>query len=100
MNKITLTINGVDYKGNVGQTILDVASENNIYIPRLCFIKNVHQESSCRICVVEVKGQRTLKTSCSTGIAEGMVVETNNERVRKTVKQNLELIAADHRFEC
>ncbi len=100
MNKINVTINGREFKGNPGQSILDVATDNGIYIPRLCFIKDTHEESSCRVCVVEVEGQKTLKTSCTMKISEGMIVNTNTLRVRNAVKKTLQLIAADHRFEC
>ncbi len=99
-NKVNITINGRTACVPASYTILQAAEEMGIFVPRLCFLKGINENSSCRLCVVEIKGLRTLKNSCTVKVSEGMEVMTNTERVNASVKQTLELIAANHRFEC
>ena len=61
---INLTINGKSIFVPEGSTILEAAKQNNIYIPNLCYLEGVHKFGSCRLCVVEVEGARTLQASC------------------------------------
>ena len=100
MNTVNVAINGININVPDTYTILDAAKKAGVDIPRLCFLKQVNENSSCRLCVVEIKGIKTLKNSCTVKVSEGMAVTTNSERVKKTVKKNLELIAANHKFEC
>lgn len=81
-------------------TIMEAASKAGIEIPRLCFLKGINETSACRICVVEIEKVRTLKNSCTVTVNDGMVVRTNTPRIKNAVKRNLELLAANHRFEC
>ena len=97
---INLTIDGKKVSCPSEYTILKAADSIGISIPRLCFLEGIHEESNCRVCVVKVQGQRGLKTSCSTKVAEGMVVETDNKEVFESVSFNLELLAGNHKFEC
>lgn len=97
---VTLKINNKEVSVPSNYTILQAANENNIFIPRLCFFKEVNENASCRLCVVEIEGVKTLKNSCTVKVAPGMVVKTNTPRVRSTVKQTLELMALNHNFEC
>lgn len=83
-----------------GATIIDAAKENNINIPSLCYLKGVHKFGTCRICVVEVKGAKTLQASCMTEVREGMEVETNSLRVRNARRVLYELLLSDHSKEC
>lgn len=99
-NQVTITINGKTSQVPADYTIMQAADSMGIYIPRLCFLKGINENSSCRICVVEIEGLRTLKNSCSVKVTDGMVVHTNTPRIRNSVKKNLELIAANHRFDC
>ena len=99
-NKVNITINGRNFKVPSDYTVLRAAQENGIYIPRLCFLKDVHEEANCRLCVVEIEGMRGLKASCKMAVYEGMVVKTDTEEIYKHVKMNLELLAANHRFDC
>lgn len=99
-NIINLTINGKQYQGTKGETILEVAQRNGIDIPTLCHDPRLEPYSSCFVCVVEVEGARGLQTSCSTRITEGMNVETNNERVRKSRKMALDLLLSNHYADC
>lgn len=97
---VNLTINGKKISVPGGTTILDAAKQNNIMIPTFCYMEGVHNYGSCRICVVEVEGAKTLQASCITAVREGMVVRTNTEKVRKARKLIYELILSDHPRDC
>lgn len=103
--KVTIDNKVVEVPGDY--TVMDAAYAAGVDIPRLCFLKGINETSACRICVVEVEGIRTLKNSCTVKVqdclargANSIVVKTNTERVKKAIRTNLELIAANHRFEC
>jgi NADH-quinone oxidoreductase subunit G/NADP-reducing hydrogenase subunit HndD len=83
-----------------GTTIMEAAKANHISIPNLCYLENVHKFGSCRICVVEVKGAKTLQAACVTTVFDGMEVSTNTEKVRKARKVIYELLLSDHTKEC
>lgn len=83
-----------------GQTILQVARENNIDIPTLCYLKGINEPASCRVCVVEVEGMPKLVTACSTKVRENMVVKTNTTKVLKARKNALELLLSNHNQNC
>lgn len=100
LNKIKIIINGKKVLAQEGQTIIEVLKENEIYIPTLCFHSDLEIKASCRICVVEIKGEKDLVTACSTKITPGMEIVTNSSKIRKARKINLELIFAQHREEC
>ena len=97
---INLTINGKACQATDGSTILEAARQNNIHIPTLCYKKDIHQFGACRICVVEVKGAKTLQASCIVKATEGMVVETHSKRVRDARKVLYELIISNHNRDC
>ncbi len=99
-NKVTLTMNGSEVSGRQGITILEVAGENCVDIPTLCYISDLPPMGACRLCVVEVEGSRTLVASCHTPITEGMVVRTNSPKVLETRKILLELMMASHPDSC
>lgn len=100
MEKFFIYIDNQKCSAHKGQTILDVAIKNDIYIPTLCFLKGINNNSSCRICVVEVEGQRGLVTSCSFVVSPDMKVYTNTERVIKNRKQTLSLLLSKHNKDC
>ena len=97
---VNLTINGKKISVDESKTILEAAKENNILIPHFCYLEGVHQVGSCRICVVEVEGMKTLQASCMTQVREGMVVKTNTEKVKKARKLLYELMLSDHPRNC
>ena len=97
---MNLTINNKKISVNPGMTILEAAKENNILIPTLCHLEGVHKYGSCRVCVVEVEGQKNLQASCITPVTEGMVVHTNSKRVRDARKVIFELLLSDHPKDC
>jgi NADP-reducing hydrogenase subunit HndD len=100
MSLVTLTINNKNVQAEEGTTIFEAAKQNNILIPHFCYLENVHQIGSCRICVVEVEGARNLMASCVSEVKEGMVVKTNTAKVRKVRKVLYELILSDHPKDC
>ena len=100
MANINLKINGMDVSAPAGSTILEAARLANIKIPTLCYLKEINEIGACRICVVEVKGARTLVTSCVYPVSEGMEVYTNSPRVLAARKKTLELLLSDHDKEC
>jgi len=97
---INITINNKAIQVEEGTTIFEAAKRHNILIPHFCYMENVHQIGSCRICVVEVEGGKTLMASCVTVVKEGMIVHTNSERVRNVRKVIYELMLSDHPKEC
>lgn len=100
MKLVKITINNKTLEVPSDWTIMQAADSANIEIPRLCFVKDINETSACRICVVEIEGIKSLKNSCTVKVADGMKVKTNTERVKKAVRNNLELLAANHHFEC
>ena len=97
---IDLTIDGISVSVPEGTTVLEAARSAGIRIPSLCFLKGCNEIGACRICVVEVKGARTLVASCVYPVSPGMEVQTNTEAVRKSRRLTLELILSNHRMEC
>ncbi|MBE6029316.1 MAG: molybdopterin oxidoreductase [Clostridiales bacterium] len=100
MDKFRLNINGKEVTGVPGQTILEVARENDIFIPTLCYDERTRIYGSCGICMCEVEGNPKLCKACATVIAPGMVVRTNTERVIESRKTNLELLLSNHTGDC
>lgn len=81
-------------------TILEAAREAGIDVPTLCYLKEINEIGACRICVVEVKGARSLATACVYPVNEGMEVFTNTPKVREARKTNLELLLSTHDKKC
>ena len=100
MADINLKINGMECTAPAGSTILQAAKLNNIDIPTLCYLKDMNEIGACRICVVEVKGARSLVASCVYPINEGMEVYTNSPKVLAARKKTLQLILSDHDKKC
>lgn len=100
MANINLKINGMDVSAPAGSTILEAAKLAHIDIPTLCFLKEINEIGACRICVVEVKGARSLVASCVYPISEGMEVFTNTPRVLASRKKTLQLILSNHDRKC
>ena len=100
METVAIKINGMPLSVPKGITILEAARSAGIEIPTLCYLKDANEVGACRICVVEVKGARTLVASCVYPVAEGMEVITNSRRVREARKTTLELILSTHKKDC
>ncbi|SDB05720.1 formate dehydrogenase subunit alpha [Eubacterium oxidoreducens] len=97
---IKLIIDGQAVTSEDGGSILKVARDNGIKIPTLCYLEDVSEVGSCRICVVEVEGRDELVTACNTPAADGMVILTNSDKVRESRKTMLNLILANHNKDC
>ena len=100
MKEFRLNIDGKEVKGLPGQTILEVARENDIFIPTLCFDERTEIYGACGLCVCEVEGNPKLVKACATEISPGMVVMTDTERVIESRKTNLELLISNHTGDC
>ncbi|MGB9975580.1 NADH-dependent [FeFe] hydrogenase, group A6 [Thermovenabulum sp.] len=97
---LNLTIDNINVQVEEGATILDAAKKAGIYIPTLCYREDLKPMGVCRLCVVEVKGAKTLQAACVTPASEGMIVKTNSPFIRKARKTILELILSNHPMEC
>ncbi len=91
---ITLTIDGKELTIEDGKTLLDAARENGIDIPTICFHEATTANALCRICVVEVEGQRTLQPACIVKAATSMKVQTRSEKVVRARRTILEMLAS------
>jgi len=100
MSCLRININGRELCGHGEQTILEVATANGIHIPTLCFSGDLEVYASCGLCLVEIKGMPRLLRACATKISDGMIIQTENEKIRKARKLALELILSDHRGDC
>ena len=100
MKNVTLKINNTSVTVPEGTRILDAARQAGYDIPTLCYLKDLTNEGSCRMCVVEVKGARSLVVSCVGTVAEGMEVFTNTPKVISSRKTTLELMLSNHKREC
>jgi NADH dehydrogenase/NADH:ubiquinone oxidoreductase subunit G len=97
---LKIIINEQAIEAEDGQTILEAAKENNIYIPTLCHNEELSDVGICRICVVEVKGQKSLQPACVTKVRNNMVIFTDAPRVVNARRTNLRLILANHADNC
>lgn len=100
MEMVNIKINNMPLSVPKGISILEAARMAGIEIPTLCYLKKINEIGACRICMVEVKGARSLVTACVCPVNEGMEIFTNTERVRKSRKMTLELILSTHDRKC
>jgi len=100
MTEITVTINGRKLTGRSGQTILELALQNGIEIPNLCYDPRLKPTGACRLCLVEVEGQKGPVTACTFEIVPDMVIRTNTEEILAIRKTILELLFYEHRGVC
>ena len=96
----TLKIDGRDLSGRQEETILDVARQNGIFIPRLCEMDGLSDVGACRLCLVEIKGQNKLLPACVTVVEEGMEVTTDSERLQGYRRMILELLFTERNHVC
>ena len=96
---ISITVNGQSIEVADKSNVLEVIQAQGTYMPTLCYLKDLNDVAACRMCVAEVNGSR-LQTTCTLEAAEGMVVNTETDRVYDSRKQSLELLASYHSFDC
>lgn len=97
---VNVTINGITVSVPEGTTIKEAAAQTGIVIPTLCYLKDLNEIGACRVCCVEVEGERRMVTACNNPVREGMVVHTNSPRARETRRVNVELILSQHDCHC
>lgn len=95
-----ITLNGRPVEAREGETLLEVAGRAGVKIPTLCHLKGLLPSGACRVCVVEVEGQRGLTPSCSFPAQDGMVVETHSPRAVEARRTIVELLLANHPDDC
>jgi formate dehydrogenase beta subunit len=99
-DKIGLSIDGQEVSVEVGATVLDAAREAGIYIPTLCYHPDLKPFGACRLCIVEIEKMRGFPPACTTPATEGMVVQTNTEKLQELRRNILELVLTEHPPEC
>jgi iron-only hydrogenase group A len=97
---IQIKINAKAYDVPDGSTILKACRDVGIEVPSLCYLDGVNEGASCSLCLVEIKGARTLMRACVTKVKDGMEINTSSVRVRKARQVNLELLLASHPKDC
>ena len=100
MDTVNVKINGREYTVSKNATVLEACREASINIPTLCYMKDINAIGACRLCLVEIKGARTLAAACVQPVSDGMEIYTNTPAVQKARKLNLELILSDHDMSC
>ncbi|MGB1023952.1 MAG: formate dehydrogenase subunit alpha [Paracoccaceae bacterium] len=97
---VSLTIDGVAVTVPEGTSVMRAAAEAGLSIPKLCATDSLEAFGSCRLCVVEIEGRRGTPASCTTPVAEGMVVHTQNAKLHKLRRGVMELYISDHPLDC
>lgn len=100
MGKINIKIDNVSYQVDEGITVLEAARQCGVKIPTLCYLEEINCIGACRVCVVEVKGARSLVASCVYPVNEGMEVLTHSKKVIDSRKTTVELMISDHAQQC
>jgi len=100
MDMVNITIDGIKTQVPKDYTVLEAAKSLDINIPTLCYLKGINEVGACRMCVVEVKGARTLQASCVLPVSEGMEVKTCSPAVMESRKTTLDLLLSRHEREC
>ncbi len=98
--EITLTVNGNQVKGKEGDTVLQLCRANNIYVPTLCFMEGLSNVGACRLCVVEIDGERRINPSCTYPARDGLVVRTHTPNLEKYRRLILELMFTERNHFC
>lgn len=97
---VNLKIDGKEISVKENTTIMEAAAQNNISIPKLCYLKGINEIAACRVCVVELEGKDKLLTSCNNVVQEGMVIYTNSPKVRRDRRKTVEMILSQHDCLC
>ncbi len=97
---MTLSVDGFPVTVPAGTSVMRAASEAGIQVPKLCATDSLEAFGSCRLCVVEIDGRKGTPSSYTTPVAEGMVVHTQSEKVRRIRRGVMELYISDHPLDC
>ncbi|HYR02867.1 MAG TPA: FAD-dependent oxidoreductase, partial [Syntrophobacteria bacterium] len=99
-DRVHLTMDGRELEADTGATILEVARQNGIPIPTLCYSELLRPLESCRICIVKVEGEPNFLPACSTVLRDGMVITTNSREIQETRKLLIQLLLQEHYGDC
>lgn len=99
-SKIRIEINGRPYDVAAGKTVMEAADSLGFHIPRLCYHPKLSIEGACRVCIVEVEGQKNFCASCTHPVSDGMKIRTNSEELRRARRDIIELILDNHPEDC
>jgi NADH-quinone oxidoreductase subunit G len=98
--RVTVTIDGREVEAEAGALVIRVAQDHGVYIPRFCWHERMKPVGMCRMCLVEIEGQRGLPPACTATVTDGMVVRTQTEAVRKAQEGVLEFLLINHPLDC
>jgi len=97
---VKLTINGNEIHAEKGALLIEVARQNGIEVPAFCYHEDYSLQAACRMCLVEIEKTPKLQVGCTTPVAEGMVVRTDSDIVKKARKGTLEFLLTNHPLDC
>ena len=97
---VTLTVNGTTITAAKGTLLIEACKQNGIEIPAFCYYPGLSLQGACRMCLVEIEKMPKMQTACTTPVAEGMVVQTESEKVVQARKSTLEMLLANHPLDC
>jgi NADH-quinone oxidoreductase subunit G len=100
MADVTLTVNGRTITAPKGTLLIEACKQNGIEIPAFCYYPGLSLQGACRMCLVEIEKMPKMQTACTTPVADGMVVQTESEKVVQARKSTLELLLANHPLDC
>ena len=98
--KYSIQINNKIVEFTKGETILEVAKNNGVYIPTLCYIEDLPPYGGCRLCIVKVDGMNGYPTACTTPAIDGMKIITNDDEIQELRREILKLLLSEHPYSC
>ncbi len=101
MKTVSLTIDGKKITARHGENLLEAALANGIYIPNLCFLRDMEEPAAaCRLCFLEIAGREYPVTACTETVFEGMEANTKGEKALRLARTGFQLLMASHRVDC
>src|ERR671937_1355787 len=96
MPDVTITVDGQRVSAPAGTLLIEVCKSIGIEVPAFCYYPGLSLQAACRMCLVEIEKMPKMQTACTTTVTEGMVVQTETEKVVQARKSMLELLLANH----
>ena len=97
---VSITINGISFQAKKGSLLIDKLIDENIHIPHFCYHQALGKDGNCRMCMVEIDGQKRPQIACDTPIKDGMIIRTKGEKIEKVRRDILELELINHPIDC
>jgi NADH-quinone oxidoreductase subunit G len=97
---VNITINGVEMQANKNSLLIDKLLDENIHIPHFCYHQALGKDGNCRMCMVEIEGQKRPQIACDTPVKDGMIVRTMGKNIEKVRRDILELELINHPIDC